>query len=177
MTLAVLVAISVMWVPLAIFLLGKGEGKSTGVVCGMVGALVIIGAMLQAAVFKDGFVAGLLFAHGLLYLTTSYALVSGVEDGLKTNANVSLTVAFVSLIYAILFFTGGPVLEDGKRLLESSNYFGFACLGYVVLTIEVWLFGYGKCSAGLLAWSLILWAFFGLWIPAFWLFTSGTLPF
>ena len=177
MTLAVLVAISVMWVPLAIFLLGKGEGKRTGVVCGMVGTLVIIGAMLQAAVFKDGFVAGLLFAHGLLYLTTSYALVSGVEDGLKTNANVSLTVAFISLIYAILFFTGGPVLEGGKRLLESSNYFGFACLGYVVLTLEVWGFGYGKCSAGLLAWSLILWAFIGLWAPAFWLFTTGTLPF
>jgi putative amide transporter protein len=177
MTLAILVAISVMWVPLAIFLLGKGEGKSTGAICGMVGVVVIIGAILQAAVFKDGFVAGLLFAHGLLYCITSYALVSGVEDGLHTVANVSLTVAVVSLIYAILFFTGGPVLEGGKRLLESSNYFGFACLGYVVLTLEVWGFGYGKCSAALLAWSLILWAFIGLYVPAFWLFTSGTLPF
>ncbi|MBL7225801.1 MAG: transporter [Desulfobacteraceae bacterium] len=177
MTLAVLIAISIMWVPLGIFLLGKGEGKTTGAICGMVGTVTVIGAILQAAVFKDGFVAGLLFAHGLLYCITSYALVTGVENGLKTVGNVSLTVGIVSLIYAALFFTGGPVLEGGKRLLESSNYFGFACLGYLGLTMEVWLFGYGKCPAKLLAWSLILWAFIGLYVPAFWLFTTGKLPF
>jgi len=177
MTLAVLVAISIMWVPLGIFLLGKGEGKSTGAICGMVGTIVVVGAIVQAAVFKDGFVAGLLFVHGLLYCITSYALVTGVEDGLKTVGNVSLTVGIVSAIYAALFFTGGPVLEGGKRLLESSNYFGFACLGYTALTIEVWGFGYGKCSAKLLGCSLILWAFIGLYVPAFWLFTTGKLPF
>jgi hypothetical protein len=165
-----------MWLPLALFLLGKGEGKTTGAICGMVGAVVIIGAILQAAVFKDGFTAGLLFVHGLLYSITCYALVTGVED-LRTVGNVSFTVAIVSLIYMILFFTGGPVLEGGKQLVARSNYLGFACAGYAGLTLEVWRFGYGKFSGAALAWSLILWVIVGLYIPAFWLLVAGTLPF
>ena len=176
MTLAVLIAISIMWLPLAFFFLGKGEAKSTGAICGMVGVVVIIGAILQAAVFKDGFVAGLLFVHGLLYCITSYALVKGMED-LRTVGNVGLTVAIVSLIYMILFFTGGPVLADGKQLVARSNYFGLACLGYGILTLEVWGIGYGKDLGKLFAWSLIIWVAVGLYIPAFWLLASGTLPF
>lgn len=176
MTLPVLIAISIMWLPLAIFFLGKGEAKSTGAICGMVGALVIIGAILQAAVFKDGFTAGLLFVHGLLYCITSYALVKGIED-LRTVGNVGLTVAIVSFVYMILFFTGGPVLADGKQLVAKSNYFGLACLGYVILTLEVWGIGYGKALGKLFAWSLIVWVVVGLYIPAFWLLASGTLPF
>jgi hypothetical protein len=176
MTLPVLIAISIMWVPLGLFLIGKGEAKTTGAICGLVGAVVVIGALLQAAVFKDGFTAGLLFVHGLLYLSTCYALVSGIED-LRSVGNVSLVTAVVSAIYMILFFTGGPVLDGGKQLVAKSNYFAFACLGYVILTIEVWLFGYGKCPPKLLAWSLIVWVPLGLYIPAFWLLTAGTLPF
>ena len=176
MTLAILIAISLMWVPLGIFLLGKGEAKTTGAICGMVGTVVIIGAILQVAVFKDGFAAGLLFAHGLLYAITCYALVTGVED-LRTVGNVSLTAGIVTLIYAILWFTGGPEIEAGKRLVEKSNYFGFAALGYFALTLEVWRFGYGKFSGGVLGWSLIIWAFVGLYVPAFWLLVSGKLPF
>ncbi|MCK5255733.1 MAG: transporter [Deltaproteobacteria bacterium] len=176
MTLPVLIAISIMWVPLGLFLIGKGEAKTTGAICGLVGAVVVIGAILQAAVFKDGFTAGLLFVHGLLYLSTSYALVSGIED-LRSVGNVSLVTAVVSAIYMILFFTGGPVLENGEQLVAKSNYFAFACLGYTILTIEVWLFGYGKFSAKALAWSLIVWVPLGLYIPAFWLLTAGTLPF
>ncbi len=176
MTLPVLIAISIMWLPLALFFLGKGEAKTTGAICGMVGIVVILGAIIQAAVFKDGFVAGLLFVHGLLYCITSYALVKGVED-LRTVGNVGLTVAIVSFIYMILFFTGGPVLEGGKRLVEKGNYFAFACLGYGILTLEVWGVGYGKNMGKLLAWSLIVWVAVGLYIPAFWLLVSGTLPF
>ena len=176
MTLPVLIAISIMWLPLALFFLGKGEAKTTGAICGMVGVVVIIGAILQAAIFKDGFVAGLLFVHGLLYCITSYALVNGIED-LRTVGNVGLTVAIVSAIYMILFFTGGPVLADGKQLVAKSNYLAFACLGYVVLTLEVWGIGYGKNLGKLFACSLIVWAAVGLYVPAFWLLVSGTLPF
>lgn len=176
MTLAVLVAISIMWVPLAIFFLGKGEPKGTGAATGFVGAVVVIGAILQAAVFKDAFVAGLLFVHGLLYLTTAYALLAGLED-LRSVGNVSLTVAIVSAIYMVIFYTGGPVMADGKQLVAASNYFAVACAGYVVLTLEVWLLTYGKCPGGVFAWSLLVWAIVGLWVPAFWLMVAGTLPF
>jgi hypothetical protein len=176
MTLPVLIAISIMWLPLAIFFLGKGEAKSTGAICGMVGVIVIIGAILQAAVFKDAFTAGLLFVHGLLYCITSYALVNGIED-LRTVGNVGLTVAIVSAIYAILFYTGGPVMADGKQLVAKSNYFAMACVGYTILTLEVWGIGYGKNLGKLFAWSLIIWVAVGLYIPAFWLLVSGTLPF
>ena len=176
MTLPVLIAISIMWFPLALFFLGKGEAKSTGAICGMVGIVVILGAILQAAIFKDGFTAGLLFVHGLLYCITSYALVKGIED-LRTVGNVGLTVAIVSFIYMIIFFAGGPVLADGKQLVARSNYFGLACLGYTVLTLEVWGIGYGKNLSKLFAGSLVVWVAVGLFIPAFWLLVAGTLPF
>jgi putative amide transporter protein len=175
MTLAVLIAISVMWLPVAMLFLGKGEAKGTGAATGFVGAVVVLGAVLQVAVFKDPFTAGLLFVHGLLYCTVAYALLAGLED-LRSVGNVSLTVALVSLIYMILFFTGGPIVE-GKQLVAKSNYFGFACAGYAVLTLEVWLNAYGKFPTKALAWSLIVWVAFGLWVPAFWLLVSGTLPF
>jgi len=176
MTTALLVAISVMWIPVAILFLGKGEAKGTGAVTGFVGAVVVVGAFIQAAVFKDNFTAGLLFAHGILYCTVSYALLSGLPD-LRSVGNVSLTVAIVSIIYMILFATGGPVLADGKQLVGKAPYLAFACAGYSVLTIEVWLNAYGKFPAAGLAWSLIIWAFVGLYAPAFWLMCAGCLPF
>jgi hypothetical protein len=175
MTLAVLVAISVMWLPVAILFLGKGEAKGTGAATGFVGAVVVIGAILQAAVFKDPFTAGLLFVHGLLYCTVAYALLAGLDD-LRSVGNVSLTVAIVSAIYMVIFFTGGPEVA-GKQLVAKSNFFAMACLGYTVLTLEVWLNAYGKFPAAALAWSLIIWAFVGLWLPAFSLMVTGTLPF
>ncbi|GAB4264012.1 MAG: hypothetical protein Kow0092_15380 [Deferrisomatales bacterium] len=174
MTLALLVAISVMWIPVAILFLGKGEAKGTGAITGFVGVVVVVGALLQAAVFEDPFVAGLLFAHGLLYCTVSFALLAGLED-LRSVGNVSLTVAVISAVYMVLFFTGseGP---DGSVLVAKSNYFALACAGYVGLTVEVWLNAYGKLSAKLLAWSLIVWAVVGLYIPAFSLMAYGRLP-
>lgn len=175
MTLALLVTISVMWLPVAIFFLGRGEAKGTGAVTAFVGVVVVLGAVLQAAVFKDPFTAGLLFVHGILYCTVGYALLSGLGD-LRSVGNVSLTVALVSAIYMVLFYTGGP-LVDGKQLVAKSNYLALACAGYTALTVEVWLNAYGKFPARGLAVSLIAWVFVGLWAPAFWLMTAGRLPF
>jgi hypothetical protein len=163
-----------MWIPVALLFLGKGEAKGTGAITAFVGALVVVGAIIQAALFKDAFTAGLLFAHGLLYCTVSYALLAGLED-MRSVGNVSFTVMLVSIIYMVLFYTGstGP---DGTVLIAKSNYFALACAGYAGLTLEVWLNAYGKLSATLLAWSLIVWAFIGLYIPAFSLMAYGTLP-
>jgi hypothetical protein len=158
-----------MWLPVALLNLGKGEAKGTGACCGLVGAVVILGAIIQAAVFKDAFVAGLLFAHGLLYCCVSYALIVGLED-LRSVGNVSLTVALISVIYMLIFFFG-------LGSIGQSNYFALACLGYAVLTFEVWLAFYGKLSGGVVAWSLIIWVPVGLWIPAFLLMAGKPLPF
>ena len=176
MTTALLIAIAVMWLPVALLNLGKGEPKGTGAATGFVGAVVVIGAIIQAAVFKDAFTAGLLFAHGILYLTVSYALLSGLQD-FRSVGNVSLTVALISFIYMVQFFTGGPIMPDGKQLVAKSNYLAMACLGYTILTIEVWLAFHGKLGAKILAWSLIIWVPIGLLIPAFSLMSAGKLPF
>lgn len=176
MTTALLIAIAVMWLPVALLNLGKGEAKGTGAATGFVGIVVVLGAILQAAVFKDAFTAGLLFAHGILYCSVAYALLAGLTD-LRSVGNVSLTVALISTIYMFLFLTGGPVMADGKQLVGQSSYLAMACLGYAVLTFEVWLAFYGKIGAGVVAWSLIIWVPVGLWIPAFWLMAAGKLPF
>jgi hypothetical protein len=176
MTTALLVIIAVMWLPVALLNLGKGEAKGTGAATGIVGLVVVLGAIIQAAVFKDAFTAGLLFAHGILYCCVSYALLTGLQD-LRSVGNVSLTVALISAIYMILFYTGGPTMADGKQLVAQSMYLAMACLGYAVLTFEVWLAFYGKLSGGVVAWSLMLWIPIGLWIPAFYLMAAGTLPF
>lgn len=176
MTTALLVLIALMWLPVALLNLGKGEARGTGAVTGIVGAVVVLGAIIQASVFKDAFTAGLLFAHGILYCCVSYALLTGLED-LRSVGNVSLTVALISTIYMVLFFTGGPVLPDGSHLIGKSLYLAMACLGYAVLTFEVWLAFHGKLGAGVVAWSLIIWIPVGLWAPAFWLMSTGKLPF
>ena len=150
MTTALLIAIAVMWLPVALLNLGKGEAKGTGAATGFVGIVVVLGAFLQAAVFKDAFTAGLLFAHGLLYCCVAYALLAGLTD-LRSVGNVSLTVALISTIYMFLFLTGGPVMADGKQLVGQSSYLAMACLGYAVLTFEVWLAFYGKIGAGVVA--------------------------
>ncbi len=176
MTLAILVAISLMWFAVALLFLGKGEAKGTGAITAFVGVVTVLGAILQAAVFKDAFTAGLLFAHGLLYCTVAYALLAGLTD-MRSVGNVSLAVAIISFIYMVLFMNGGPVQPDGKQLVAKTPYLAFACAGYTALTLMVWLNAYGRLSAKLLAWSLIVWTFVGLYVPAFWLMAAGTLPF
>lgn len=176
MTTALLILISVMWLPVALLNMGKGEPKGTGAATGFVGLLVVVGALIQGSYYNDPLVAGLLFAHGVLYLSVSYALLAGLED-LRSVGNVSLTVCLISLIYALLFFVGSPVLADGSQLIPKSNYLALACLGYTVLTLEVFMAFYGKLSGKIVALSLIIWVPIGLWIPAFWLLATGALPF
>ena len=169
MTLAILILISVMWVPVALLNLGYGEAKGTGAACAVVGVLVVIGATIQAALFKDAFGAGLLFAHGALYICVAYALLAGLTD-VSSIGNVSLTVAIISAVYCYVYFVG-------TKLVPATPYLGMMCAGYTVLTLEVWLNFYGKLSGKIVALSLLVWAVVGLWIPAFQLLTAGTLPF
>lgn len=171
LTLAVLIFISIMWVPVALLFLGKGEAKSTGFATGVVGVLTVTGALIEAtpAFGQDVFGAGLLFAHGILYVVVSYALMSGLED-LKSVGNVSLTVAIISFIYFLVYAAGTP-------LVPQNPYLALMCAGYTVLTLEVWLNAYGKLPAGVLAWSLIVWTLVGLWAPAFSVLTYGKFPF
>lgn len=173
---ATLMAISLMWIPVGLLLLGKGEAKGTGALTIAVGVLVLASAVIQAAVFKDPFIAALLFAYGLFYFIVGYTLFSGLEES-TTMANASLTLIPISIVYTILSLTGGPVLEGGKQLIGKSNFLALACAGYTVLYIMVWLNGYGKFSAKTLGVSLIIWTVVGLWIPAFWLLAKGALPF
>lgn len=175
MTTTILVFIAIMWLPVALLNLGHGEAKGTGAVTGVVGILVVIGAILQAAMFKDAFTAGLLISHGILYCCISYALLTGLED-MRSIGNVSLTVAMISAIYMVLFYTGASDAA-GTVLVGKSNYLALACLGYVVLTLEVWLAFYGKLSAKIVAYSLMAWMVVGLWVPTFSLMSKGTLPF
>lgn len=171
LTLAVLILISIMWIPVALLYLGKGEAKGTGFVTGVVGVLVVTCAIIQAtpAFQQDVFGAGLLLAHGILYLVVAYALLSGLTD-MRSVGNVSLTVAIISFIYTAIYTIGSP-------LVPVSPYLALMCAGYTVLTVEVWLNAYGKFSGVKLAWSLIIWAFIGLLIPAFSVLTTGKFPF
>jgi putative amide transporter protein len=130
---------------------------------------------IQAAVFIDSFAAGLLLAHDILYCSVSYALLTGPED-MRSIGNASLPVAIISAIYMVLFYTGANDAA-GNVLIGKSNYLAFACLGYVVLTLEVWGAFYGKLSGSIVAYSLMIWVVAGLWVPAFSLMGTGTLPF
>ena len=130
MTLALLVLISIMWVPVGMFFLGYGEAKSTGFVSAVVGTLVVIGATLQAAVFTDPFTAGLLFVFGVLYLQTGHALLTGVTD-LRTVGNGALLVGIVCAVYAYLFATGGGLKPDGKMWSANMNSFNHYAYGAV----------------------------------------------
>ncbi len=173
---AILMAISLMWFPVGLLLLGYGEAKGTGALVIVVGILVLVSAVIEAAVFKDPFLAALLFAYGLFYFIVGYTLFAGLEN-MKAAGNASFTLIPISIIYMILSLTGGPVLEGGKQLVGKSNFLALACAGYTVLYIMVWLNAYEKFSAKTLGVSLLVWTVVGLWIPAFWLLAAGKLPF
>ena len=79
MTLAILIAISLMWLPVGLLFLGHGEPKGTGAICAFVGICVVVAAFVNV-MQNDAFTAGLLFAHGLLYCVVAYALLVGLTD-------------------------------------------------------------------------------------------------
>jgi hypothetical protein len=175
MTTAILIAIAMMWLPVALLLLGHGEPKGTGFAASVVGIVTLVGATIQATYYDDQFTAGLLYLHGIFYLSVGYSFMTGQTD-LRPMGNVALTTAIGSTIYTILWITGGP-LVDGARLVEANAYLALAAAGYAVLTYEVFLNTYGRLSARVLAVSLILWVAVGLWIPGFWILVTGELPF
>ncbi|WP_022666384.1 AmiS/UreI family transporter [Desulfospira joergensenii] len=172
----ILMAISLMWFPVGLLLLGKGEPKGTGALVLMVGTLVLISAVIQAAVFKDPYLAALLFAYGLFYCIVGYSLFAGLPN-MQAAGNASFTLIPITLVYMILALTGGPVLEGGKQLVGKSDFLALACAGYAVLYIMVWLNAYEKLSSKTLGLSLLVWTVVGLWVPSFWLLTAGKLPF
>ena len=53
MVFALLIAISLMWWTVGLLFLGKGEAKSTGATCGLVGAVTVIGGLIVGAVYND----------------------------------------------------------------------------------------------------------------------------
>jgi putative amide transporter protein len=176
MTLALLVLISIMWVPVGMFFLGFGEAKSTGFVSAVVGILVVIGAIIQAAVFKDPFTAGLLFVFGVLYLQTGHALMTGVTD-LRTVGNGALLVGIVCAVYAYFFATGGGVKPDGQTFIGVAPYLAFMNVTFVVICFTVTGVTYGKINAKIAAVMFIILSFTCLLTPAFSLMGYGKLPF
>lgn len=176
MTLALLVLISIMWIPCGLFFLGYGEAKTTGFVSGVVGILVVIGAILQAAVFADPFTAGLLFVFGVLYLQTAHALMSGAED-LRTVGNGALAVAIVCAIYAYIYSTGGAPKPDGSLLIPKVPYLAFMNVTFVGICLMVTGVTYGKFSGKILALTFLVLTFTGLLAPAIGLMAYGKLPF
>ena len=176
MTLALLLLICMMWVPVGLFFLGSGEAKSTGFVTAVVGVLVVIGAILQAAIFKDPFTAGLLFVFGVLYLQTAHALLTGLED-MRTVGNGALVVAIVCAMYAYLFFTGGGVKPDGKTMIDIVPYLGFMNVTFVVICLTVVGVTYGRIGAKVAAWMFLTLSFTCLFVPAVGLMGYGKLPF
>ena len=176
MTLALLLLICMMWVPVGLFFLGSGEAKSTGFVTAIVGTLVVIGAILQAALFKDPFTAGLLFVFGVLYLQTAHALITGLED-MRTVGNGALVVAIVCAAYAILYLTGGGVKPDGKTIIDVVPYLGFMNVTFVVICLTVVGVTYGKVNAKIAAYMFLVLSFTCLFVPAIGLMGYGKLPF
>jgi hypothetical protein len=165
-----------MWVPVGLFFLGYGEVKTTGFVSVIVGTLVVIGAILQAAVFTDPFTAGLLFVFGVLYLQTGHALMTGVTD-LRTVGNGALLVGIVCAVYAYFFYTGGGVKPDGKTIIGIAPYLAFMNVTFVVICFTVTGVTYGKINAKVAAVMFIVLSFTCLLVPAFDLMAYGKLPF
>jgi len=176
MTLALLVLISIMWVPVGLFFLGHGEAKSTGFVSAVVGVLVVIGALLQAAVFTDPFTAGLLFVFGVLYIQTGHALMTGLTD-LRTVGNGALLVGVVCAIYAFFFATGGGIKPDGQTFIGVTPYLAFMNITFVVICFTVTGVTYGKVNPKVAAVMFLVLSCSCLLVPAFGLMAYGKLPF
>jgi putative amide transporter protein len=174
MTLAILIIFACLFLPVALFLMGKGEPKGTGAVVGIVAAVDLIAGIMQVVVFADAWTGAALIAFGILFGTLAYVLLAGVED-FRSVGNVSLCVSIICVIYAVIFLTTGH-LVDGKAA-GAVPYFGFCFFCFAILTFLIFLFTYGKVSASVIAYGLIIVMLINLWVPAFGLMIKGTLPF
>ncbi len=178
MTLALLLLIMMLFFPVGMLFLGKGEAKSTGFACAVVGTLVVISAILQVAVpaFADPLTGGLLFVFGVLYLQTAHALWTGLED-MRTVGNGAFIVAVVCAMYAYLYFTGGGLKTGGSTSVAVVPYLGFMMVTFVVICLTVTGVTYGKVSAKLAGWMFVSLCFVSLFVPAIGLMGFGKLPF
>lgn len=168
MTAAILIAIGVMFIPVAMLNMGKGEPKTTGGMVLVAGIITVIGAFLQGALFKDVLTAAVLFSFGILYLTIAHALLAEISDW-RSVGQCSFVVAIICAVYSYLFLVG-------TEIIASSNYLSFMYAAYTILTIQVGFLGYGKVSGKQVAWSLLLITTI-LFLTAFDLMAYGTLPF
>ena len=181
MTLALLVLISMMWIPVGMMFLGAGEAKGTGFVTAVVGVIVLVGATIQCLVGGPGFTgdalgAAPLYVFGILYLQVAHALLAELTD-LRTLGNGALVVAIVCAIYTVLYVTGGGVKPDGTTIVAKVPYLAFMFGSFTVLCLSVVAQAYGKIGAKLPAWLLIILSFTSLLAPAFGLMGYGKLPF
>ncbi|APG24843.1 MULTISPECIES: AmiS/UreI family transporter [Syntrophotalea] len=160
MTPALLVMISMMWIPLGMLFLGQGDAKSSGFTTGLVGILTIIGGFFQAAQ-GDLLTAAALLVFGLLYLQVAHALLTGVTD-MRTVGWGAVTVGIVCLITA---------------LIVGSGYLFFMFITFVILCLAVFLNCYGKLSGKIVGYMLIVLALICLIYPAYALMGHYSLPF
>ncbi|MCJ7797763.1 MAG: transporter [Thermoleophilia bacterium] len=175
MTPAILIFIALMWFPTALLILGHGEPQATGLIDLVVGFFVVIGATLQATFYHDVWTAGLLYVHGMLYMTVGYSFITG-QTNLRPMGNVSLITGIVTAVYALVWLIGGPDVDGAPLVAQNWSLFIMATI-YAILTYEVTLNCYGKLSGKVLAWSLIIAIPISLFIPAFWILVDGKLPF
>lgn len=169
MTAALLIAIGVMFIPVAMLNIGKGEPKSTGGMVLVTGIITVVGAFLQGTVFKDVFTAALLFSFGILYLAIAHALLSEISDW-RSVGQCSFMVAIVCAIYSYLFLVG-------TKTVPPSSYLCFMTAAFTFLTLQVGFMGYGKVSGKSVAWSLFVITAICLILPGIDLMAYGTLPF
>ncbi len=175
MVVATLAIISLMWIPLGLFYLGQGDGRTVGAISGFVGIWTCVAAVTMG-IGGDVMNTMLFGMFGLFYLSVAYCVLAGVED-LRSLGNMSLTVALICAIAGWLFLTGGGVKPDGAAMVGKSLYLAFMMGCFVVLTLVVWAVTYGKVGAKLAGVLLILMALIDLLVPAFDLLGFGKLPF
>ncbi len=172
----ILLAISIMWIPVGLLFWGKGEPKGTGFATALVGGMTIVIGLLHTIINQDPWIGALLVTYGFFYSSVAHALLYGLED-LRSVGNVSLVVAIISIVYVIFSLTGGPTLADGTQCIERCYYLALMVAGFTVLYIMVWLNAFGKFSAKVLGIALIIWTVIGLWLPGFWILAVNRLPF
>jgi hypothetical protein len=175
MVIALLVIITLMFIPLGLFYLGQGEGKTCGAASAFVGLFTCVGAV-TLALGGDTMNALLFGSFGILFLTVAYCMLAGIAD-LRSLGNMCLAVALICAIACYFFFTGGGLKPDGTTMVGKSLYLAFMMACYIILTVVVWAVTYGKVSAKLAGGVLLATAIFAMLVPAFDLLGFGKLPF